>query len=797
MILSQGGCAQQQDDLKSINDDDTIDTDTASLRKATMNDSRNDIEKLTTTPRRKTKKRREEGFVYAEDAKAEKSASLTNNENIEQHKPASTNIKRKAPQPRKRPRKCPAKDSILIEVPPSVTGDLGVAVQRTRRKRIKRIKKWAASCHAAAAAAAACACASAADTEVSGLGGESLNSNNKESSSQYKIGNGKKGVGEGGDKHEKEASSRGPNEDELMNSNSDGGGPSYRKQYGSVLDYLEAKYVRGVMIEDFDKRERDKQRKKESSGSESEDSEGKGSCYDSDGWIDDSLLHEEINGQVMASSSYGMTRIEEDARKRKLNKYERAKNTEYTEKDDGDQAKKISVKIPDMVEDVNQCEDDDDSNSFQESRVNSDLDDGFFVNLGDLEMAKGWKGENVVAATTKEKHKTNKGKKRAYNKKSSHWDKKPIGTAAKCKMTKKKSVNAKATTPVPKKKTKKTKKGFISDAKAGTNKERNSKIIELKEEQSDDKSKKANGILKNSNVKSKKKKMDNVASLSEKQGKVTAVENIGTAKKSASSKATREVVDKGSKAQFKPPNIKKEAPSEITKEKKKAIELRKRRNRTLRACVKMIKEMTSEELPRKRKKASMIKVSVNIPPDKSIGDEITFGNPNVPGQKLKVKIPKKADMEKRNFVVSVPAPKVTGELRENNFSKKHREALHTYSCAYDDWCVAEGKQNASLPKEKRKKFKLSTEKQKKFDRLMLEFPKNLAVPMEVSYLRKIVRQERSNKLRRDKRKDGSFDNITAGGDEVEQQKFEFEICVPHMGIEFSSLVFHRLDFEGK
>ena len=79
-------------------------------------------------------------------------------------------------------------------------------------------------------------------------------------------------------------------------------------------------------------------------------------------------------------------------------------------------------------------------------------------------------------------------------------------------------------------------------------------------------------------------------------------------------------------------------------------------------------------------------------------------------------------------------------------SQKHREALHTYSCAYDDWCVAEGKypmilyvwrlninggthrfvhiypsllhlilgkQNASLPKEKRKKFKLSTEKQKK------------------------------------------------------------------------------------
>ena len=40
----------------------------------------------------------------------------------------------------------------------------------------------------------------------------------------------------------------------------------------------------------------------------------------------------------------------------------------------------------------------------------------------------------------------------------------------------------------------------------------------------------------------------------------------------------------------------------------------------------MMKEMTSEELPKKQKKKSvMMKVSVNIPPDKSIGDEITFG----------------------------------------------------------------------------------------------------------------------------------------------------------------------------
>jgi len=44
------------------------------------------------------------------------------------------------------------------------------------------------------------------------------------------------------------------------------------------------------------------------------------------------------------------------------------------------------------------------------------------------------------------------------------------------------------------------------------------------------------------------------------------------------------------------------------------------------ACIKQIKEMTSDELPRKApKKKNTMKVSVNIPPDKEIGDEITFG----------------------------------------------------------------------------------------------------------------------------------------------------------------------------
>jgi len=46
-----------------------------------------------------------------------------------------------------------------------------------------------------------------------------------------------------------------------------------------------------------------------------------------------------------------------------------------------------------------------------------------------------------------------------------------------------------------------------------------------------------------------------------------------------------------------------------------------------------------------------------------------------PGQKLKVQIPAKADMEKRTFVASVPGPKVPFTKKENNLPKEFKEAL--------------------------------------------------------------------------------------------------------------------------
>jgi hypothetical protein len=47
--------------------------------------------------------------------------------------------------------------------------------------------------------------------------------------------------------------------------------------------------------------------------------------------------------------------------------------------------------------------------------------------------------------------------------------------------------------------------------------------------------------------------------------------------------------------------------------------------RSYSTCIKQIREMTTDELPRKPRNKNTMKVSVNIPPDKEIGDEITFG----------------------------------------------------------------------------------------------------------------------------------------------------------------------------
>lgn len=165
-----------------------------------------------------------------------------------------------------------------------------------------------------------------------------------------------------------------------------------------------------------------------------------------------------------------------------------------------------------------------------------------------------------------------------------------------------------------------------------------------------------------------------------------------------------------------------------------------------------IRNLTDEHLPRKPKKNKKVKVSIVVPASKKSGDMITFSNPHVPGQKLKVKIPNSASPGGK-FVVSVPMPEVSrsSNTTQNNIPREIRDRLDEYSQVYDDWCAAEALYRDELPKKKGKKqFKAAVERLKKFDSLLKEFPTDLAHPVDASYLRKIVRRARQNSSKRRK-----------------------------------------------
>ena len=70
-------------------------------------------------------------------------------------------------------------------------------------------------------------------------------------------------------------------------------------QFGSVLDYLEAKYVKGVMLDEDD-----------DAGPilDDEKSEGQGSVYSKDSFLDDTDLQRDVAEQVMASTT--LTKLE-------------------------------------------------------------------------------------------------------------------------------------------------------------------------------------------------------------------------------------------------------------------------------------------------------------------------------------------------------------------------------------------------------------------------------------------------------------------------------------------------------
>ncbi|KAG7341564.1 hypothetical protein IV203_023517 [Nitzschia inconspicua] len=74
------------------------------------------------------------------------------------------------------------------------------------------------------------------------------------------------------------------------------------EQFGSVLDYLEAKYVKGVMIDDND----------DDGQNLDDNSEGQGSVYSKDSFLDDTDLQRDVAEQVMASTTLTKVELEQE-----------------------------------------------------------------------------------------------------------------------------------------------------------------------------------------------------------------------------------------------------------------------------------------------------------------------------------------------------------------------------------------------------------------------------------------------------------------------------------------------------
>jgi hypothetical protein len=625
-------------------------------------DKAHDKSEVVDTPTRRNsrqvKKRREDGFFYAQDDKKEgtttgmvvedKTMKTTPNSELDTTQnmqklhvsiDASANDSTTNPPPsqptskqrkRRTSQKCPINDTILIQIPLSVTADLGVAMKRTRKKRIKRIKRWLRT------ATMQGDCGGDQHQGRSGSGGVDSTTTATSSLSATKlndsIANGKSKMGNGlgngrQDKHDGDVDGgegASDNDDDDIDDDDDDGTMNKNK-YSSIVDYLEAKYVRGVMIDDYDEKITRKLKKKsnvkasaksdkdggEGHEDQDEDSEKEGSIYSSDGgFIDDSLLNEEVVEQVMASSTYGMTQIEEEARRRKN------REDKVGQKGDGGALKDKSANDVTNGEYASEDDNDDDDESAVASAADSDFDDGFFVNLGDLEMAEGWSGDVVITPTK------NVNKKRTYNKKTTTTSANKVAG----KIAKKKMVKAKAAPPGGVKKlSKDANKKLPKDAKPGSDKakikkkntsENGTGVTKKKKVAGKEDEDGGNGGSMKSPTMSKKNVKESTSSS----------KNKATAKMNTKSPTAFVLAATNKSSKPKPSSSPKDKPKKpVSKEKEKATQLRLIYKRRYNSCIKLIREMTNEDLPKKPKAKNTMKVSVNIPADKEIGDELTFG----------------------------------------------------------------------------------------------------------------------------------------------------------------------------
>jgi len=161
------------------------------------------------------------------------------------------------------------------------------------------------------------------------------------------------------------------------------------------------------------------------------------------------------------------------------------------------------------------------------------------------------------------------------------------------------------------------------------------------------------------------------------------------------------------------------------------------------------------------------------------------------------------------FKVSVPVKQDPGDELDdkdhNNFSRDFQELVDDYARGYDVWCSAQSDVD--------KKFALLKEKQAKFDPLVELFPKNLMTPVNVEYMKKIVRRARQNRHKREKTaalksetstKDDDDDDDNSEKEDVEEKGKEEEkapepqkrvVEIPTMGSVFPTVRWDEANFQ--
>uniref|UniRef100_A0A7S2UN61 Uncharacterized protein n=1 Tax=Attheya septentrionalis TaxID=420275 RepID=A0A7S2UN61_9STRA len=473
-------------------------------------------------------------------------------------------------------------------------------------------------------------------------------------------------------------------------------------------------------------------------------------------------MRTEVAEQVKASSTYGTTKIEAQARLAKIERLKAKQQQHQHTKDNDDDNNDIDAGSKDMT-DVSDIDEDQDD------------DDAFFVNVGNLEMDEGYEDADVAEIDYEELEKKS-GKEKAGKKKRKR--KKVDASSEGGSATKKKM--KKATDSTDKEK---TKQNAITETTQLT------KTKKVKTQKSTEDGSKVG--KKKKKVLVKKPKPDVVPDI--------PVEKEEEAEK-PSDDSSCDSVDEPEEENISPQE-QAELKSAKTASEKQMKEVKHFYNK----CVSAIQQMTEEHLPRKIK--GKIKVALTVPDNKKAGDTVKFNNPHVPDQMLRVLIPKGC-VPGATFNVSVPRPDTrTNKTTVNKFSREAQELLTEYSEAYDVWCQVEETYKNLLPYKgaKKKKFKQTAQRLKKFDEMVNVFPnKELATPVDVVFLRLVVRRSRSNAKKKLQRTQQILETCSSPTTtkktgntplaDPEEPPHDIELHVPGKGTHFPTISFNSSDF---